>query len=68
MNQKPPVDYRVNYLPDGRLLSVEITCCGQYTGEIRFADGQSLTCSRCGTRHVLHIQHNHFHLRQFRNK
>ncbi|NHM27393.1 hypothetical protein G7K71_10430 [Desulfofundulus sp. TPOSR] len=68
MSQKALVDYRVNHLPDGRMISVEVTCCGRHIGEVRFVDEQSLNCPRCGSRHVLRIQHNHFHLRQYKDE
>jgi len=61
-------DYRVNQLSDGRLISVEVTCCGTRIGEIRFKDGAGVTCSKCNTIHTLKIQHNHFHLKQQRQQ
>ncbi len=57
-------DYRVNQLGDGRLISVEVTCCGKHVGEIRFQDNASITCPECNTVHLLRVQHNHFHLKQ----
>ncbi|MDQ0286687.1 putative RNA-binding Zn-ribbon protein involved in translation (DUF1610 family) [Desulfofundulus luciae] len=68
MSKKAPVDYRVNHLPDGRITGVEVTCCGRHIGEMRFVDEQSISCPQCGARHVLRIQHNHFHLRQYRDE
>ncbi|MBF7083138.1 hypothetical protein IT084_09150 [Desulfallas sp. Bu1-1] len=56
------MDYRVNVRENGKLLSVEITCCGKHIGEIRFADGESKKCPDCGSVHFIKIQHNHFHL------
>ncbi|MHB8156774.1 MAG: hypothetical protein ACYDEQ_05215 [Desulfocucumaceae bacterium] len=54
-------DYRVN-TRDNSNISVEIKCCGQHIGEMRFKDGQSMDCPHCGIRHLLRIEHNHFHL------
>ncbi len=59
-------DYRVNQLSDGKLISVEVTCCGKHVGEVRFEDGASLTCPECNTNHTLKIQHNHFHIKQLK--
>lgn len=64
MAKKSVIDYRVNYQPGSGVLSVEVTCCHQRIGEMRFADQQSLTCPHCQARHVLSIEHNHFHLSQ----
>ncbi len=57
-------DYRVN-TRDNTNISVEIKCCGQHIGEIRFKDGEEKKCPRCGRRHRLRIGHNHFHLTQY---
>jgi len=62
MSVKKNLDYRVNFREDGKLLSVEITCCGKHIGEVRFQDGQTKTCPECGAIHAVKIQHNHFHL------
>ncbi len=56
-------DYRVNILKSGKIISIEITCCGKHIGEIRFLDGESKTCPFCGTSHSIRVQHNHFHIR-----
>ncbi|HBV98816.1 MAG: hypothetical protein JL50_11850 [Peptococcaceae bacterium BICA1-7] len=56
-------DYRVN-TKDNNNISIEIKCCGQHIGEIRFKDGQSKICPQCGTVHNLRIEHNHFHISQ----
>ena len=56
-------DYRVNILSDGKIISVEVTCCGRHIGEMRFKNGESRLCPYCGTTHTLIIQHNHFHIR-----
>lgn len=57
-------DYRVNYGPDGSIISVEIGCCGQRIGELRYKDGTRRSCPVCGCIHSVIIQHNHFHLRR----
>lgn len=59
------VDYRVN-TKDNQNIGIEIRCCGQHIGEIRFKDGQSRECTRCGVRHILRIEHNHFHISQYK--
>lgn len=56
-------DYRVN-TRDNANMSIEIKCCGQHIGEVRFKDGETKKCPRCGLTHHLRIQHNHFHLTQ----
>jgi len=56
-------DYRVNILNNGKIISVEVTCCGKHIGEIRFKDGESKSCPSCGTIHSIKIQHNHFQIR-----
>lgn len=60
-------DYRINQLNDGKLISVEITCCGQRIGEVHFKDGANKKCPHCNIVHNLKIQHNHFHLFQQNN-
>ena len=59
-------DYRVNILNNGRIISVEVTCCGKHIGEMRFMDGENKQCPFCGTVHSVKIQHNHFHIRPTR--
>lgn len=59
------IDYRVN-TKDNNNISIEIKCCGQHLGEIRFKDGQSKDCTLCGMRHQLRIEHNHFHIAQYK--
>lgn len=61
-------DYRVNQLNDGKLISVEVKCCGNRIGELRFKNGASIKCPQCQTIHVLKIQHNHFHLGQIKEE
>lgn len=56
-------DYRVNFLNNNTIISIEITCCGKHIGEMRFQDGERKTCPLCGTVHSVTIQHNHFHIR-----
>lgn len=56
-------DYRVNFHNSGKIISIEVTCCGRHIGEIRFKDGESKNCPFCGTSHTIKIQHNHFHIR-----
>lgn len=56
-------DYRVN-TRDNNIISIEIKCCGQHIGEIRFKDGEEKKCSRCGARHQLRVQYNHHHITQ----
>lgn len=56
-------DYRVNFHNSGKIISIEVTCCGRHIGEIRFEDGESKNCPSCGTSHTIKIQHNHFHIR-----
>jgi len=56
-------DYRVNFQSSGKIISVEVTCCGRHIGEIRFKDGENKKCPYCGTVHSLKLQHNHFHIR-----
>lgn len=57
-------DYRVN-TRDNTNISVEIKCCGQHIGEIRFRDGEEKKCPRCGGRHQLRFGHNHFHITKY---
>nr|WP_092334901.1 hypothetical protein [Desulfosporosinus hippei] len=57
-------DYRVNFHNNGKIISVEVTCCGGHIGEMRFKDGEHKQCLACGTLHTLKLQHNHFHIRQ----
>lgn len=64
MSKKYPVDYRVNFSPNGGVLSVEITCCKSLIGELRYSDEQSIVCPECGKKHLLRIQYNHFHISQ----
>ncbi|MFZ3132352.1 MAG: hypothetical protein WA125_14975 [Desulfosporosinus sp.] len=59
-------DYRVNLHSSGKIMSIEVTCCGKHIGEMRFKEGENKTCSVCGTLHGLKLQHNHFHIRQSR--
>ncbi|MFA4885673.1 MAG: hypothetical protein WC601_07865 [Desulfotomaculaceae bacterium] len=59
-------DYRVNILNNGRIISIEVTCCGKHIGEMRFMDGENKKCPFCGTVHSVKIQHNHFHIRPTR--
>ena len=54
-------NYRINTKNNSNI-SVEIKCCGQHIGEIRFKDGESKECPRCGIKHFLRIDHNHFHI------
>ena len=56
-------DYRVNFTSSGKIISVEVTCCGRHIGEVRFKDGENKKCPYCGTVHSLKLQHNHFHIR-----
>ncbi|MDD3895111.1 MAG: hypothetical protein PHU36_08870 [Syntrophomonadaceae bacterium] len=56
-------DYRVNFHSSGKIISVEVTCCGRHIGEMRFKDGENKKCPYCGTVHSLKLQHNHFHIR-----
>lgn len=56
-------DYRVNVLANGEIISVEVTCCNNHIGEMRYKDGESKKCPQCGTVHQMIIQHNHFHIR-----
>ena len=58
------IDYRVN-AKDNSNISVEIKCCGQYIGEVRFKNGEEKRCPHCGKRHALRIDHNHYHLSQY---
>ncbi len=59
------IDYRVNTKENSNI-SIEIKCCGQHVGEIRFKDGQFKECALCGMRHQLRIEHNHFHISQYK--
>ena len=56
-------DYRVNFLSDNSIISIEVTCCGRHIGEIRFQDGEKIKCPQCGVVHKVILQHNHFHIR-----
>jgi hypothetical protein len=56
------MDYRFNFKENAKIISVEIKCCGQHIGEIRFKDGEEKTCPICGMRHELRMDYNHFHL------
>ncbi|MDD4334619.1 MAG: hypothetical protein PHY77_03330 [Desulfotomaculaceae bacterium] len=56
-------DYRVNFNNNGKIISIEVTCCGRHIGEIRFKNGESKKCPLCGASHSIKIQHNHFHIR-----
>jgi phage FluMu protein Com len=56
-------DYRVNFLNNSTIISIEITCCGKHIGEMRFKDGERKKCPHCGLLHTVTIQHNHFHIR-----
>lgn len=58
------VDYRVNFLANGNITGIEVTCCGQHIGEMRFKDGEVIQCSSCGISHSLRLEHNHYHIRQ----
>lgn len=64
MSKKYPVDYRVNFNQNGLVISIEVTCCKRHAGELRYQDEQNITCPVCGTKHLLRLQHNHFHLSQ----
>lgn len=55
------VNYRINTKNNSNI-SVEIKCCGQHIGEIRFKDGESKQCPHCGIFHFIRIEHNHFHI------
>ncbi|OPX84917.1 MAG: hypothetical protein A4E53_03668 [Pelotomaculum sp. PtaB.Bin104] len=59
-------DYRVNFLNNGSIISVEVKCCGKHIGEVRFKDGETKKCPYCGAEHMLKLQHNHFHIRSFK--
>jgi|BarGraNGADG00212_2_1021979.scaffolds.fasta_scaffold50485_2 hypothetical protein len=56
-------DYRINFNNNGKIISIEVTCCSKHIGEIRFQDGESKVCPVCHTMHSLKLQHNHFHIR-----
>jgi hypothetical protein len=62
--QNRQTDYRVNFA-NGSNVSVEIKCCGQHIGEIKFKDGEEKKCPACGKKHQLRIDYNHFHMSQF---
>lgn len=64
MPKKYPVDYRVNFTPNGEVISVEITCCKRLIGELRYSDEQSIVCPVCGKKHIVRLQYNHFHISQ----
>lgn len=57
-------DYRVNFHDSGKIISIEVTCCGRHIKEMHFKDGENTKCTVCGTLHTLKLQHNHFHIRQ----
>ncbi|WP_407314156.1 hypothetical protein [Desulfosporosinus sp. SB140] len=61
-------DYRVNFHNSGKIISIEVTCCGKHIGEMPFKDGENKQCLVCETLHTLKLQHNHFHIRQSRPK
>ncbi|MFZ5597506.1 MAG: hypothetical protein ACOY31_10910 [Bacillota bacterium] len=63
-NSKVQADYRVN-TQNNCNVSIEIKCCGQHIGEIRFSDGQWKDCPVCGIKHKLRIEHNHFHITRY---
>lgn len=63
LNKGKVNDYRVNFNNNGKIISIEVTCCGRHIGEIRFKDGESKNCPLCGAVHSIKIQHNHFHIR-----
>lgn len=65
MNSKALMDYRVNFKEAGRIISIEIKCCGRHIGELRFIDGEEKTCPQCNTRHELRMDYNHFHLTRY---
>nr|WP_078060367.1 hypothetical protein [Desulfotomaculum copahuensis] len=62
MPGKNQADYRVNQNQEGRVISIEVSCCGDYIGEMRFQDGEQVTCPHCGVCHRLLVEHRHFHL------
>lgn len=62
MNAKSTTDYRFNYKEPGKIISVEVKCCGQHIGEMRFQDGEEKTCPTCGMKYSLRMDYNHFHL------
>jgi len=62
VSKKYPVDYRVNLDQNDNVISIEVTCCKRHIGELRYHNEQSVTCPVCGARHLLRLQHNHFHL------
>lgn len=64
MSKKYPVDYRINFSPNGTVISIEITCCKRPIGELRYSDEQSIACPVCGKKHLLRLQYNHFHISQ----
>ncbi|MDD2554083.1 MAG: hypothetical protein PHP51_05880 [Desulfotomaculaceae bacterium] len=63
LNKGKVNDYRVNFNSSGKIISIEVTCCGRHIGEIRFKEGASKNCPICGVAHSIKIQHNHFHIR-----
>lgn len=61
-SQKANSGYRVNQRNDGSLLGIEVICCGKHLGEMRYKDGEVLSCPECGIKHKVKIHHNHFHI------
>lgn len=61
-NQKASSGYRVNQRNDGSLIGIEVICCGKHLGEVRFKDGEVVSCPACGSKHRVKIHHNHFHI------
>lgn len=62
LNTRNTMDYRFNFKESGKIISVEIKCCGKHIGEIRYKDGEEKTCPVCGMRHELRLDYNHFHV------
>ncbi|MGQ9557514.1 MAG: hypothetical protein ACUVTU_06135 [Desulfurispora sp.] len=67
LNSKPDQDYRFNFAEGNRIISMEIKCCGQHIGELRFRDGESCTCPVCRSQHKLRMDYNHFHVSKVNN-
>ncbi|AEG61007.1 hypothetical protein [Desulforamulus ruminis] len=61
-NQKTCSGYRVNQRNDGSLIGIEVICCGKHLGEVRYKDGEVISCPVCRVKHKVKIHHNHFHL------
>ena len=55
LNAKSTTDYRFNYKEPGKIISVEVKCCGQHIGEMRFQDGEEKTCPTCGMKYSLRM-------------